>query len=198
MIAKSYYNLTDSEQDSFIEFLKEASKETSQPAHENMYDVDWQSKNNTLLYILENTTRFKTNGFYQIIFDNDKVVASGGAYASDFSNDIAILGARTWIHKEYRHKLISREHLLPNQKQWAIDNGFKVIALTFNDYNKNLMTLWHRTRLGESRPIRESRHFGYNGVTELEFPVNIQYTKQWVLYEKLSDWDFDWSQIEWK
>lgn len=198
MIAKSYYNLTDSEQDSFIEFLKEASKETLQPAHENMYDIDWQSKNNTLLYILENTTRFKTNGFYQIIFDNDKVVASGGAYTSDFSNDIAILGARTWIHKEYRHKLISREHLLPNQKQWAIDNGFKAIALTFNDYNKNLMTLWHRTRLGESRPNRESRHFGYNGVTELEFPVNIQYTKQWVLYEKLSDWDFDWSQIEWK
>jgi hypothetical protein len=196
MISKPYYALTNTERDAFVEFLKEAGTETNQPAHVNMYDPDWHNKPNTLLYILEYTDRFKTNGFYQVIFDGDKVVASDGAYASDFSSDVAILGSRTWIRKDYRHKLITREQLLPSSKKWAIDHGFKIIVLTFNDYNKNLMKLWNRTRLGESRTIRESHHFGYNGVTELEFQVTIQYTKQWVLYEKLDlEFDFDWSTI---
>jgi hypothetical protein len=198
MITKPYYTLTIKERDQFIEFLKEASTETTQPAHTNMYDNDWHNKNNTLMYILEYTDRFKNNGFYQVVFDNDKVIASGGAYSSEFSDDVAILGTRTWIHKDYRHKLISREQLLPNEKKWAIENGFKIIVLTFNDYNKNLMKLWNRTRLGESRTSRESHHFGYNGVTEVEFLVNIQYTKQYVLYEKLdSSYDFDWETIKW-
>jgi hypothetical protein len=52
MLTKSYYNLTNSENDSFIEFLKEASTETTQPAHENMWDDEWENKNNTLLTIL--------------------------------------------------------------------------------------------------------------------------------------------------
>lgn len=199
MLSKPYYTLTDNERDSFVEFLKETSTETTQPAYVNMYDIDWHNKPNTLMYILEYTDRFKTNGFYQVVFDGDKVIASGGAYGSDFSSDIAILGTRTWIHKDYRHKLISREQLLPNEKQWAIDNGFKAIVLTFNDYNKNLMKLWNRTRLGESRSPRESHHFGFNGVTEIEFPVLIQYTKQYVLYETLDpSFNYDWSLIQWK
>jgi hypothetical protein len=199
MITKPYYTLTIKERDQFIEFLKEASTETTQPAHTNMYDNDWHNKNNTLMYILEYTDRFRHNGFYQVVFDNDKVIASGGAYTSDFSKDIAILGTRTWIHKDYRHKLISREQLLPNEKKWAIESGFKAIVLTFNDYNKNLMKLWHRTRLGESRPNRESHHFGFNGVTEIEFPVDIQYTKQYVLCERLDPtFKYDWSSIQWK
>ena len=150
------------------------------------------------MYILENTNRFKINGFYQVLFDDDKVIASGGGYASEFSNDIAILGTRTWIQKDHRHKLISREYLLPNEKKWAIENGFKAIMLTFNQYNKNLIKLWYRSRLGESRSIRESRHFGFNGVTEIEFPVTIQFTKQWIIYEKLDeDFCFDWNSIAW-
>lgn len=197
MISKPYYTLTSKERDAFVEFLKEASTETTQPAHINMDIHDWHNKNNTLMYILEYTDRFKNNGFYQVVFDGDKVVASDGAYASDFSSDVAILGTRTWIHKDYRNKLITREQLLPTSKKWAIEHGFKVIILTFNDYNKNLMKLWSRIRLGESRTPRESHHFGFNGVTELEFPVTIQYTKQWVLYEKLdSSFDFDWSLLK--
>ena len=199
MITKSYYALTNVERNAFIEFLKEARSETTQPAHVNMYDVDWNSKPNTLMYILENTDRFKINGFYQIVFDGSRVIASGGVYTSEFSNDIAILGTRTWIHKDYRHKLISREYLLPNEKKWAIENGFKAIVLTFNQYNKNLIKLWYRTRLGESRSIREKHHFGYNGVTEIEFPVTVQFTKQWIIYEQLDkDFCFDWKILQYK
>jgi hypothetical protein len=199
MIVKPYYTLTSKERDIFVEFLKEASLETTQPAHVNMYDNDWSRKPNTLMYILEYTERFKVNGLYQVVFDNNRAIACGGVYASDFSAEVAILGTRTWIHRDYRNRLISREQLLPNERKWAIDHNFKAAILTFNDYNKNLIKLWNRTRLGESRPTRESYHFGYNGVTEVGFPVTIQYTKQYVLCEKLSvDFNYDWGKIRWK
>lgn len=198
MITKPYYDLSVDEKNIFIEFLKEASSETTQPAHVNMWDQDWHVKTNTLMYILESTSRFKDSGYYQVMFDGDKVVACGGAYTSDFSSDIAILGARTWIHKDYRHKLISREVLLPKEKEWAVNNNHKVIILTFNEYNKNLIKLWDRTRLGERRGPRESHHFGFGGVTELQFPVCIKYSKQWIIYEKLSNsFEFDWESIRW-
>lgn len=193
-----YYSLTAEQKSNFISFLIEASLEKEQPAHTNMYDNDWQNKPNTLLHILEYTTRFKDKGFFHVIFDNDKVVACGGAYASEFSNDVAILGTRTWIHKDYRHKLITRDYLLPEEKSWAIENKFKMIILTFNEYNKNLRKLWDRQRLGENRPERTEKHFGYNNVHIVDYPVNIQYTKQYVLCEKLDNsYDFDWSTIKW-
>lgn len=198
MKSSDYYKITANQQKSFIQFLKLASLEKEQPAHSNMYDDDWGNKPNTLPYILEHTDRFKNNGFFHIIFDNNNAVACGGAYVSEFSSDIAILGTRTWIHKDYRHKLITRDYLLPEEKAWAIENNYKMIVLTFNEYNKNLRKLWVRQRLGESRPDRTEKHFGYSNVHILDYPVNIQYTKQYVLYEKLDDsYDFDWSTIKW-
>jgi hypothetical protein len=192
-----YYNLSIKERQSFYEFLRDASTEEDQPAHSNMWDLKWEIKTNTLPYILTHTDRFKKNGSFYVLFDDSVVVACSGAYTSNFSNDVALLGVRTWIHCNYRHKLISREYLLPAQKAWAIKNNHKIVALTFNDYNKNIIKIWNRKRLGEVRTSREPHHFGYDNVHIVDFPVNIQYTKQWVIYEKLdSNFTFDWDDIK--
>jgi hypothetical protein len=181
----------------FFNFLKNASKETTQPAHINIWDDDWSTKNNTLPYLLENTDRFKIGGKYHIAFDNDTIVGCSGIYTSEFCPELAIAGTRTWINKDYRNKSIARNVLLPAEKAWAIENKFKAIAICFNDYNKNMPKIWERIRFGEKRTPRQSHHIFYNGVNELEFPVNIQYTKQWVMYEKLDpSFDFDWSSIK--
>ncbi len=193
----NYYELDQNQKSLFFDFLRDASKETTQPAHSNMWDDFWEEKSNTLPYILEKTNRFKDNGFFHVIFD-ELPIACGGAYTSDFSPDVAILGTRTWIHRDYRHKLITRDYLLPEEKSWAIENKFKMIMLTFNEYNKNLRKLWVRQRLGENRPERTEKHFGYSNVHTVEYPVNIQYTKQYVLCEKLDDsYEFDWEAIKW-
>jgi hypothetical protein len=73
----------------------------------------------------------------------------------------------------------------------------KIVMLTFNEYNKNLIQVFKRKRLGEkiNRNARKPHHLFYNGLNEIQFPISIQYTKQWGIYEKLSDWDFDWSTI---
>lgn len=193
-----YKHLSPRQHEIFFNFLKEARTETTQPAHENMWDDDWANKTSTLPYLLEKTDRFKFGGKYHIAFDNDKVAGCSGVYTSMFCRELAIAGTRTWIAKDYRNLSIAREVFLPTEKAWAIENKFKAIAICFNDYNKNIIKIWSRHRLGEQRSERLPHHFCYNGVNEVTFPVTIQYTKQWLIYEKLQDdFDFDWDSIKW-
>jgi len=193
----TYQNLNTVQKQDFFIFLQEAGKETNQPASINMWDDDWMNKNHTLPYLLEKSNRFSEFGVYNVLFDNDTVIACSGIYTSGFCPELAIAGTRTWIKKNYRNKSIARDFLLPTEKKWAIDNNFKAIAICFNDYNKNMPTIWNRRRFGEKRTPRQSHHLFYNDMNELEFPVTIQYTKQWVVYEKLDpSFDFDWSSIK--
>jgi hypothetical protein len=162
-----------------------------------MWDNNWEDKNNTLPYLLEKTDRFTGTGEYNILFNERDVIACSGIYTSMFSPSVAIAGTRTWIATDYRNKSIAREYLLTAEKEWAIKNNFKAIALCFNDYNKNIINIWKRFRLGEDRSPRQSHHLFYNGLNEVLFPVTIQYTKQWIIYEVLeSDFYFDWETIK--
>jgi len=189
MLIKNYYNLSKEQHILFLEFLESAYNEFEQPAHNNMY-------HDRLLHILDNTDRFK-NGCFNILFDNEKVIACSGCYVSNFSSDVLICGSRTWVGKKHRNNQIPREILLPAEKQYAIDNRIKCIVLTFNEYNKNMINLWLRKRLGEVRSPRTSLHFGYNGVNVLDYPVLIQFTRQYVIYEILDhSFKFDWETIK--
>jgi hypothetical protein len=82
---------------------------------------------------------------------------------------------------------------------WCQEKNIKLIALTFNNYNKNLIQVFKKRRLGEKVDRLKTRnpgHLFYNNFNEVKFPVSIQYTKQWVVYEKLDiNWDYDWSLI---
>ncbi len=181
----------------FLEFCKSASQDVNQPAATNMWHEDWANKNHTLPFLLYKGSRFsKPNGEFFLTEDNGKITGCSGIYFSDFSKDIAIAGCRTWISKDYRNKSLPREYLLPAQKDWAIKNNCKAIALTFNDYNKNIINTWKRIRAGEQRSPRQPKHLFYDNFNELDFLVNIQYTAQWVIYEVLDPtFNFDWQSI---
>jgi hypothetical protein len=191
------YNLIDKED--FFNFCREASTEVSQPAAKNMWNINWKDKPETLPYLLEVNKRFnEPNGEFFILKSNDKIIGCSGVYTSQFDSQIGIAGVRTWIHKDYRNSGIKREYILPEQKQWCKDNGHKLVALTFNDYNKNIIQIFKRKRLGEVTDritSREPHHLFYNGLEEVKFPVIIQHTKQWVIYEKLTNWDYNWELI---
>lgn len=193
----NYYNLTSNQKNLFFDFLREAGDEISQPAHENMWDDDWENKNNTLPFLLERTFRFSVRGIYNVLFDDGIVVACSGAYSSDFCDNLVIAGSRTWVKKSHRNLSIPREHLLPAEKAWAIKNEYKAIAICFNEYNKNIKNIWKRIRLGERRSPRSTKHMFYNGINEIPYPVTVQHTKQWVMYEKLDPtFYFDWESLK--
>jgi hypothetical protein len=181
----------------FFEFCQQASQEINQPAHTNMWADNWQTRPDTLIYQIYNRHRYFDNGGrFHLALDGGVIVACSGVYKSAFSNEVAFGGCRTWISKEYRHLGLPREIFLPAHKQWAIDNNCKVIAITFNDYNKNLIETFKRKRLGEARSPRQPHHLFYSNFNEVDFPVVIQYTRQWVIYEKLDvTFEFDWTSI---
>ena len=194
-----YSDLSDNSE--FFDFLKTESLEVDQPAYVNLWSKDWETNVHTLPYILTNTNRFDgINGEFYIIYNDDKIVACSGVYISDFSTDIVIAGVRTWVNKNYRHLTLNKDYLLVEHKKWAISKNMKIIALSFNDYNKNIIQIFKRGRLGEKSgriSSRESKNLFYNGLREVKFPVNIQYTPQWVIYEQLdSSFEFDWSILK--
>ena len=196
----TYNNLSTIEKINFYSFLESTQLELK-PANTNMWHNNWINENHTLPFILNCTERFNdNNGEYHIVFDEETIVACGGVYISNFSQDIAFIGVRTWVNKTYRHQSILREYLLPIQKSWCQEKNIKIVALTFNDYNKNLIQVFQKRRLGETKEritTRQPYHLFYNNLIEVEFPVMIQYTKQWVIYEKLDPtFNFDWSTIK--
>jgi hypothetical protein len=199
MIIKTYSSLTRQELEKFYKFCQTVGTISTEPAAKNM----WGIENNTVPYLLNTTERFKNpNGEFFVLFDRDIVVACSGVYKSSFENTIGIAGVRTFVIDECRHLSLNREYFLVEQKKWCIDNGLKIIMLTFNDYNKNLINVFKRRRLGEKSDrcnTREPKHLFYNNFNEVQFPLTIQYTKQWAIYEKLDiNFSFDWDSIKWK
>lgn len=201
MIYRNFYELTFKEKTQFIEYLKSVKEQSNSPAVENMYDSNWHTLSHTLPYILEHTGRFYgESGQFHILYDNDNIVACGGVYKSFFNDKIALAGVRTYVDVKYRHNSILREHLLPLHKRWAIDNGCNIVGLSFNEYNKNIIEIFKRRRLGESleRLEREPHHMFYNGLNEVNYSVNIQNTKQYLIYETLNEYAYDWNIIKWE
>jgi hypothetical protein len=196
---RTYTSLNKKEKYHFFEYLRSI-KATNTQAYANMWDDNWTSNANTLPYVLEQTDRFNdVNGVFHIIYNDSDIVACGGVYKSQFNDLVGIGGVRTWTNDKYRHQSLLREFLLPLHKSWCIENNIKIVALSFNEYNKNLIQVFKRRRLGEHCDRinnRQPHHLFYNGVNEPGFPVVIQYTKQWVIYEKLDpSFDFDWTSI---
>ena len=192
----------DKDTDDILNFCNEEFKDVAQPSHVNMWDENWgNNQYHTLPYLLFKTTKFLNgNGEFFLVKNGNKIIACGGVYRSEFCTDLSLAGVRTWINRDYRNKQIAREYLLPEGKCWSLKNNFKATALSFNDYNKNIIKTFKRIRLGEnSQRDRTPRHMFYSNFNEVEFPVVIQYTKQWVVYEKLdSAWNFDWNKIKFK
>jgi hypothetical protein len=198
---KIYTELTSAEKENFFNFCKEASHETKNSASVNMWSWDNPNAKNTIFYKLENTEYFKEpNGTFFILFFNNDIVGCSGVYRSNFSKDIFIAGARTWIKTDFRNKSLNKEYFFPLQKQWVRNNNGKIIALTFNHYNKNIITIFKRNRIGEKNnriPGRKINDLFYDNFNEVEFSVNINNTEQWVCFEKLDpDFCFDWESIK--
>lgn len=200
MYNKTYNSLSKKEKDHFFEYLQSI-KASNAKSYANMWDDNWIDKVNTLPYVLECTNRFDSiNGEFHIIYSDSDIVACGGVYRSQFNDMVGIGGVRTWTNDAYRHQSLLREFLLPLHKAWCIEHNMKMILLSFNEYNKNLTQVFKRRRLGENKERISTRlphHLFYNGINEPNFPVMIQYTKQWIIYEKLDpSFDFDWTTIK--
>lgn len=200
-ICKSYDNLTTKERENFFSFCKTTSLETTDPASVNMWNHFSVDAKNTIFYKLEKTAYFEEpNGKFFILFFNNNIIGCSGVYRSTFNYDIFIVGSRTWIKKEFRNLSLNKKYFFPIQKQWVKEKNGKIIALTFNNYNKNIISIFKRNRLGETNTRILGRLPGdlfYDNFNEITFSLNIHNTEQWACFEQLdTNFYFDWSSIK--
>lgn len=192
MISIVEYN-HDRDFSELLKFCEEESKDRHQ-ASENMWNIDWEISGNTLPYILVNLSRFYSpSGQFYLLYDDERIIGCGGVYISDFSSKVAIVGARTWINRDYRKQHLARNYLLTTQRNWAISMNIDIVALTFNYYNISLIRLF---RHGQSTLTRTREHMFFNNINYLPYPVLIQNVPQTVVYEKLNTEDFMWESIK--
>jgi hypothetical protein len=185
------------DKDKFLTFCKNAYNQSKRLSGSNMWDPDWENTNSTLPYLMYKTDRFSgSNGIMYGLRTGDELIAVSGIYISSFDKNVAIAGVRSWINEGHRANLVIGKHLLPQQLAWAKAAGIRAVALTFNDYNRPLMTYFTRAGLGVIKR-RTSDMMFYNGVHEVPFPVVIQHTKQWAIYHKIDEtYTPDWESIK--
>lgn len=193
-IFENNYHITN--KDMILDYCRHAYEEKDEPSHANMYADDWENNNAVFPYLIYKSDRFKDNkGDMFVLLDGDNIVALSGVNISDFDSNVALGGVRTWLNKELRGKFVIGRNILPIQLKWAKEHGMKTIALTFNDYNKRLIPYFKRSGFGIEKKRNPDSMF-YNGQFHVEFPVTINYTKQWVIYHKIDDlYQPDWKSI---
>ena len=192
---KSFHSLTTTERNVFFEYLKNIKvNQNKDLAAVNMWSDDWENNPKTLMYMLCKTELLAgSNGDYHVIFDEQGDVAcSAGVYKSDFDSLFG-LSTRLWVQKKYRNLYLAGYNLQMEMKKWCLHNGCKAGGMSFNEYNKNLKYLFIRRR---GAPELTQKNMYYNGLWEVEYPVDIKYTKQWLIYEKFDlTYEFDWNSI---
>ena len=194
-IFKNDYHITN--KDMILSYCKNAFAEKSEPSYVNMWADDWENKSATFPYLIYISDRFKNNKgeMFVLLDDNDNILALSGVNISDFDNNVALGGVRTWLNKEMRGKFVIGRNILPVQLKWAKEHKMKTIALTFNDYNKRLIPYFKRSGFGIEKKRNINSMF-YNGQFHVEFPVIINYTKQWVIYHKIDElYQPNWEKI---
>jgi hypothetical protein len=183
--------------DKILNYCRSAFLEKDEPSHVNMYSTNWENDVASLPFLIYCSTRFKNgNGEMFALLDQDNnICALSGVNISDFDHNLGLAGVRTWLNKELRGKFIIGRHLLPEHLAWAKNQGLKTLALTFNDYNKRLLPYFKRTGAGIVKNRNPNSMF-YNGQFHVDFPVTINYTKQWVIYHKIDEqYNPDWESI---
>lgn len=186
-------------QNRFFDFCKLSYRLKTDPAHVNMWRDDWIDRPETLPYMLFKSGKFsRCKGEFFVLEINGNIESVSGIYRSEFDEHVAIGGVRSWVNRNHRGKFLIGGHMMPYQVAWAQANHYKTIALTFNEYNKNLINYFLRSGLGIKKKRNEKSLF-YKGVHVVPFSVKIQNTEQWIIYDKLDiNYEPDWAEIKYE
>lgn len=185
------FEYTDLDKEEVMDFIRDASLCIDDPAHVNMRTLP------DLLYG-DKKRLSGDNGTYYLLKINDKICIGSGIYISQFDPYVALGGVRSWVNEEHRGKFLLGGVILPEQLEWAKRKGMKTFAVSFNEYNQKLRHNFMRTGMGIVKRKGPGGLFHGSKPQIVEFPVEIQYTKQWLLYRNIDEsYQPNWEAIRW-
>lgn len=189
--------------DKIKNFCQSAFDENKHEARANMKVDNWQSSPESLLYLLKIENRFsqKLGGLQLLVDEANSIIALSGYYRSDFDPDIYVIGVRSWVLKQHRHRLLLAEYLLPYQLSELQKRHSSFAVISFNESTQAFAKLIERSNKNGNSNFKF--FFGdkypelYKDMFLWPEPVRIKNVKQWILIKKLSDSHFDWSRLNW-
>lgn len=166
----------------------------------NLEIEDWQNKPHTLLHLIRKQTRFSSrNGGLILVYEADKLIGISGYNVSTIHPEIWVLGVRTLLHTEYRHKLLMSSLIIPAQLAEIADRA-KMAIFLFDE--KNHFNLYDIFTQGKLNLFLKNKYnlFGemWDKLVAVPFAVNIyKGVNQRVLYMLLDNtFTFDWNTIK--
>lgn len=159
------------------------------------YSIDYEKHTNSLLYALNKQERFSiNNGGLILLYKDTTLVACSGYNKSPFDNNIFLLGGRTLVDKKFRNNQLLSNYIIPKQVECSRKLLAKIVAFTFDIENK--FSLYKVYKKGKLNYLLHNNFSDlYKNLVALDFPVNIYNTEQYVLYMKLEEYTYDWTQL---
>lgn len=142
----------------------------------------------------------KNNGGLCLLFHDDALVGISGYNRSSFSPDIWISGARTLIHKNYRHNVLISKYLVPFQIDAIKKQGGKCVVWLFDAHNdKSIFKIAKNGKLNVllQNKLDMFKQITYSNLQFLEYPIVVNHSLQNVIYQYLDEsYTFDWNSLE--
>lgn len=179
---------SNTERITVFNFCQTAITDIKKPASINIDPTDWVNQPHTLMHALFIQRRFDANNRagYFLLEKEGKIIAGSGCYPLPEDPNICNVIVRGYTVKEERAKFSHGRYLLPKQIETAKQYNFKTLLFTVNEYNLHLKDGILKLSNGGAS-LGERVPESYSGWKSLDYPVTIQYTKQWCLYKHLDE-----------
>lgn len=161
--------------------LCEEATRDSMPGSQNLSIIDWEKNPSSLLYkIYIEKVYDEVNGgrFIGVKGDDGQLILVFGGMRWDSDHNVCLMPTRLYLSEKNRNygkgeTFTSRyKAAVTKMNEECIRMGYKAALITHNKYN-----LWIR-----ENTYRVSREEGYMIFDYYEYPVLVNYTKQWAMY----------------
>ncbi len=164
-----------------MRFLAAIAESDKFESSETMRASNWDENFSTWSFIKSGEFWLPRGGLW-MIYDNGIPLGLSGVY--EYSPDIAVVGARSWISPAYRAKSLLGELVFPEQEKFCREKSYKGMMMTFNLNNQWLPNMILRASAGRALQMGKRNAEFYQGWEETE-PRTIRGTFQRVLWKVL-------------
>lgn len=160
-----------------------------------------EQPNNNWYDVMFKEQRFsKENGGLCLLMHESEIVGISGYNRSELNPEIWISGVRTLIHTEHRHNVLISKFIVPFQIQSIKERNGKCVIWLFDAGNeKNIFRVVKNGKLNVllQNQLEAFKKTAYNNLQVLDYPIVVNHTLQYVIYQYLEDgYTFDWNSLE--